>query len=751
MNKTNHTTRMLLLLVAMLCASATFSQPFRVNRQQLSIEGGTFAHKAGVSDVNYLYIEDFTIGRGETKTVPVYLHSTVPIWMFQADVVLPDGLTITDASFSAVFNTLACASDFTFGSSEVSAGYRLLAYNTVKQRSLPVSNRLRVFDLTVQASSTLPVEPLTLWVRNFCFVNADNNEGLQGADKSCTVEVAPVLVTSVTLDKTAVELTVGKTTTLHATVLPSDATDKSLTWITSDAAVAQVSGSGVVTATGVGTTTITATARDGSGKKATCQVTVTPLLVTSVTVSPSSLELQVGATVALGVTVLPSNATNKTLAWTSSNSAVATVSSTGVVTARSVGTATIRATATDGSGKSGACQVTVKPILVSSITLDPVNAELPVGGTLAINATVVPSNAADQSLTWRSSNTTVATVSTTGVVTARSKGEATITATAADGGGATATCHITVKPVMVTSVTMAPTMEIEQGSTAQLKATVLPDNATDKTLGWLSSNPDVATVSSNGLVTARAVGTATVTATAQDGSGKSATCTVTVVAQSLAHLSAADLVITSEQIGQVIELPLTLTLPEGGNFTNIEMHFTFPEGLRPIADEDGWCGYGGDDIPRRGRTPVVSFTDNFDNADKWPCYDVVGANITKTAVTTNPCHVYTMLVTAEPGYDNGDREMMVYVKYTTYEDMSYQIGSWDYPLPLCNVRFFTGLIGDVTGNGKVDIDDVNALVNIILDFKTRDDYAGNANVNGDSRNRVDIDDVNALINIILAQ
>ena len=171
------------------------------------------------------------------------------------------------------------------------------------------------------------------------------------------------------------------------------------------------------------------------------------------------------------------------------------------------------------------------PISISSITLDTTSEVLTaIGKTVQLTPTVLPNDATNKNVVWSSSNTAVATVSETGLVNAVGSGTATITATAADGSGVTATCEVTVK-IPVTSITLDKTSEMltEMGQTIQLTPTVLPDNATDKTVTWSSSNPAVATVSDTGLVTAVGEGTATITAMAADGSGVTATCEVTVI------------------------------------------------------------------------------------------------------------------------------------------------------------------------------------------------------------------------------
>ena len=332
---------------------------------------------------------------------------------------------------------------------------------------------------------------------------------------TCAVTVVATQVTSITLNKTSASLKAGETVTLTATVKPDDATDKTVTWSTSDATVATVS-NGVVTAKKVGSATITAKAGD---KTATCTVTVIATSVTSITLNRTSASLKAGETVTLTATVKPDDAADKTVTWSTSDATVATVSN-GVVTAKKVGSATITAKAGD---KTATCAVTVVATQVTSITLDRTSASLKAGETVTLTATVKPDDATDKTVTWSTSDATVATVSN-GVVTAKKVGSATITAKAGD---KTATCVVTVVATQVTSITLNRTSaSLKAGETVTLTATVKPDDATDKTVTWSSSDATVATVS-NGVVTAKKVGTATITAKAGD---KTATCAVTVVA-----------------------------------------------------------------------------------------------------------------------------------------------------------------------------------------------------------------------------
>ena len=359
---------------------------------------------------------------------------------------------------------------------------------------------------------------------------------------SCTITVIPTPVTSVTLSKTTASLKVGETITLSATVGPDDATDKTVTWTTSDATVATVS-NGVVTAKKIGTATITAKAGD---KTASCTITVIPTPVTSVTLSKTSASLKVGETVTLSATVNPSDATDKTVTWTTSDATVATVSN-GVVTAKNLGTATITAKAGE---KTATCSITVIPTPVTSVTLNKTSASLKVGETVTLTATVGPDDATDKTVTWTSSDATVASVSN-GVVTAKKIGTATITAKAGD---MTASCTITVIPTPVTSVTLSKTSaSLKVGETVTLAATVNPSDATDKTVTWTTSDATVATVS-NGVVTAKKLGTATITAKAGD---KTATCSITVIPTPVTSVTL-NKTTASLKVGETVTLSATV-------------------------------------------------------------------------------------------------------------------------------------------------------------------------------------------------
>ena len=334
-------------------------------------------------------------------------------------------------------------------------------------------------------------------------------------------------VENISLNHHELTMSVGKTAALSATVLPEDAYDRSFTWKSGNPGVAAVNNNGKVTAAAKGTAVIKAAANDGSGVFAECKITVRQP-VTSLTLNKTSLTVNKGATSTLSATAGPSDANNKTVKWTTSDSSVATVSSAGEVKGVKRGTATITATAADGSGKKATCSVTVKQP-VTSLTLNKTALTLNNGKTATLTATVGPSNANNKTVKWTTSNSAVATVSSTGVVKGLKRGTATITATAADGSGKKAACKVTVTK-LVTSLTLNKTvLPLQPKKTEKLTATVSPSDADNKTVKWTTSSSAVATVNSNGKVTAKGKGTAIIKATAADGSGENATCTVTVV------------------------------------------------------------------------------------------------------------------------------------------------------------------------------------------------------------------------------
>ena len=252
-------------------------------------------------------------------------------------------------------------------------------------------------------------------------------------------------------------------------------------------------------------------------------------------VTPSRIEIIEGESAVLSASVSPEAASDRAVAWSSSDRSVATVDKAGTVHGLRPGTATVTATA---EGKSGTCAVTVKAkaIGVTEVTLDKTELTLTEGETETLTATVRPDNADNRKVTWSSDKTEIATVDGAGMVTAVKAGEAVVTVMTED-GGKTATCRVTVKAkakaVNVTEVTLDKTeLTLTEGETETLTATVKPDNADNRKVTWSSDKTEVATVDGASRVTAVKAGEAVVTVTTEDG-GKTATCKVTVKAKAV--------------------------------------------------------------------------------------------------------------------------------------------------------------------------------------------------------------------------
>ena len=366
-------------------------------------------------------------------------------------------------------------------------------------------------------------------------------------------------VTGISLNKEDLPLDKGEEGTLTATVYPENATDRTVTWSSSNEKIATVTSNGKVKGITAGSAIVTAKTNDG-GYTATCNIWVRPTFVSDIILNSSSLKMTKGNTYKLTATVLPNDADNRNIIWDSPDKNVATVTQNGTITAVGKGTTLVTCVALDGSATYAACTVevsaassptptptptpspTVTPIptvtpvptdtpkvSVKSVTLNKKTATLIKGKTLTLSATVKPANAANKKVTWKSSNTSVAKVSSKGVVTAKKAGKATITVTT-DDGRKTAKCTITVKnPIKVKKIKLnKKTATIKAGKSIRLKASISPKDATNKEIMWKSSNKKIATVDKNGKVKCLKKGKVTITATAKDGSKKKATCKITV-------------------------------------------------------------------------------------------------------------------------------------------------------------------------------------------------------------------------------
>lgn len=329
-------------------------------------------------------------------------------------------------------------------------------------------------------------------------------------------------VTSITLSEKNVTISLADGSfQLRATVLPATATDQSLKYTSSNSSVVRVDDTGKVTLVGAGTASIIVTSVDNTSITDICNVTVTTP-VTGVTLDTTALSMVVGETMKLTYTLIPTTATNKEVKWTSSDPAVCTVSSTGSVTAVKAGSSIVTITTTDGK-YTKSCTVVVSQY-ASAIKLDKSELSLNVGDTHTIVVTTTPATSND-SITYETSNSTVATVSATGKITAVKEGTAIIIVKT--NKGLTTFCNVTVKQKASGIELNYDKKTVVVTNTFTIKAVVLPVNASNQSVKFESSDTSIATVSDKGKVKGIKGGTAIITVTSVDGEYK-ATCVVTV-------------------------------------------------------------------------------------------------------------------------------------------------------------------------------------------------------------------------------
>ena len=348
----------------------------------------------------------------------------------------------------------------------------------------------------------------------------------------------PVLVSSIALSPTSVTLNPNGTYKFNVTVSPSNATNKGVTWSSSNTNVVGVDQNGNIKALKDGTAKIRVTAKDGSGKYAEASVTVesskpTNILVTGVSLNASTVKMYVGQSYQLIHTIKPSNATNKGVTWSSSNTNVVSVSN-GKIVGKSSGKARITVTTNDGR-YSAYTDVTVinRPSSNSSSSSKPSSSSSS-GSSISSSIDIIKDtielnkgsegkleyklsqDLTDSIIIWKSSNTDVAVVKN-GIVTAISAGEATITATI-NGKDIKDTCKIIVKKLDLTGIVFEDeSLSISVGKTLKLTLNALPSGADLPSLKWDVDNKDILSVSDEGVIKAINVGEAIVTVSSMDG------------------------------------------------------------------------------------------------------------------------------------------------------------------------------------------------------------------------------------------
>src|SRR5690554_249918 len=338
------------------------------------------------------------------------------------------------------------------------------------------------------------------------------------------VTVLPINASSLEIEPKSATLLIGNSLQLEGTVLPDNTTDKTLVWKSEDNNVATVTENGLVEAVGLGKTRITATSGSATGY---CEITVEPILAEKVILSRQSINMLIGSTETLTATIEPEKTTHKEIVWSSENKEIATVDK-GVVSGIDVGKTIITATCGDVSAS---CEVTVKPIEVTGVSLSNESITLEMTDKTQLTATIMPTNATNQNVHWSSDNPNIAEVDKSGQVTGISEGNTTIHVTTED-GNFNASCDVTVtlKGLVLTK----EHLQMLPGTTELLHVLYSTNGNAYLNATWTSSNPNVATITGDGpgtnsaVIEAKNLGTTQITATSADGL-KKASCTVEVV------------------------------------------------------------------------------------------------------------------------------------------------------------------------------------------------------------------------------
>lgn len=339
----------------------------------------------------------------------------------------------------------------------------------------------------------------------------------------CTIRVSQT-ATAVKLDVTKLIMNVKDSYQFSTTLTPANSDDSSLVWESSDTKVAVVSKRGKVTAKATGTCIIMVKTKSGSTGYCTINVVQG---ATGVDILSDEETVYVGETIELEAEVIPNDATDQGISWSSSNPEIATVNKKGEVKGILGGTAIITCTTDDG-GYTDFCVVTVEE-LVTDVKLNVEEYRLGLGRTYRLLATISGENATNKQVEWSSSDPEVVSVDINGRIKGLELGTATITCTATDGSGAEAVCRVEVVQLVTDIELNENYITLIQGKSTTLKATISPKNATYKTPIWSSNDEEIAIVNKKGVVTGLSAGNCIITAAADDTSGITTLCYVKVI------------------------------------------------------------------------------------------------------------------------------------------------------------------------------------------------------------------------------
>lgn len=338
-----------------------------------------------------------------------------------------------------------------------------------------------------------------------------------GYVRAAETEIPPVSVTDLDLGDYQSEMKVGEKQLLGVTVLPADAAETKIAYASGNPAVAEINGAGRITALSIGTTEITVSC-GGISRNFTLTVVSGEVPVRDIDLGDYQSEMKVGERQLLGVTVLPENATDTKVTYSTGNPGVAEINEMGRITALSVGKTEITA-ACGGISKKFTLTVAAANTAVRDIDLGDCPSEIEVGTSQLLSVTLIPTDAGEQNISYKSSDTKIATVNEIGRVTGVSTGKADITVSCGNVKKKLSIKVVAAKDenekIPVKDIEISDHEdELEVDKTMNLSVTVLPANATDTTVAYRSSDEKIATVNSSGEVKGIGPGKVTITVSA---------------------------------------------------------------------------------------------------------------------------------------------------------------------------------------------------------------------------------------------
>lgn len=336
-------------------------------------------------------------------------------------------------------------------------------------------------------------------------------------------------VTNINVQPEIYELVLGDGLQLTYEILPSNASNKLVTWVSSDPDIAEVDGYGYVISKRVGSVEITCTSMSNSLIKSTITINNVLPPPTNIEIMPKYSEISIGNSIQLNYTILPENANNNEVSWTSSNEQVATVDIGGVVTAINVGTSNITVISNENENIFDTCTIQTK-IPVKSIKLNNNTYSLGINQSFQLEYVITPSNATYKNVKWTSSDNNVITVSSTGEVVAVAVGTATIKVESIDDPSISDNCLVSVHIIYPSTIDVSPSNKtIKVGESVQFTATITPDEVSDKGVIWSVSPTTVAGITGGGMLTGKSVGVCTVTGKAVLNNNLTEKSTITVI------------------------------------------------------------------------------------------------------------------------------------------------------------------------------------------------------------------------------